>query len=64
MVCFAILQMVPCHTGPLTIYGNFHCSTDGSPDQLWQTVAATDGSALPQVVPYIVLPTYCTMKGS
>ena len=55
---FAILQMVSVITGPWTIYGNFHCSTDGLPDQVWQTVAATDGPALSQVVPCFVLPTY------
>ena len=32
---FAILQMVSVITGPWTIYGNFHCSTDGLPDQVW-----------------------------
>ena len=58
MICHSYYKWSPGITGPLTIYGNFYCSTDGSSDQVWQTVAATDGPALPQVVPCIVLPAY------
>ena len=35
-----------------TIYGNF-AGIDGPPDQVWQTMTATDGQALPQVVPLV-----------
>ena len=36
---------------PRTIHGNF--AVDGPPDQVRQTMTATDGPALPQVVPLV-----------
>ena len=41
----------PATTGPPGPSAAIFVAIDGPPDQVWQTMTATDGPALPQVVP-------------
>ena len=47
-------QVFPRHNWSPVHLWQFCCHIDGRQDQAWQTMTATDGPALPEVVPFVL----------